>query len=54
VKIEDKRAAESLIRLLEKMRETGRLQGRIEITVNEGNAMSARIVKVSESECLQG
>jgi hypothetical protein len=51
--LSDKRAAAALIRLLGKMRETGRTKGRIEVTVDEGQAQQLRIVKISECEVLQ-
>jgi len=48
--IQDKEAGEALASLLEKMRQTGRLQGRIEITVDGGRASKLRIVELQESQ----
>jgi hypothetical protein len=49
----DKKAAEALVRLLGKMRETGRNQGRIEVTIDQGEARTLRIVTISDGEILQ-
>jgi hypothetical protein len=50
VTLADRLAADALVRLLEKMRETGRSQGRIEVTVDAGRAQALRIVRIAESE----
>jgi hypothetical protein len=51
--LEDQKAADSLVRLLETMRRTKRPQGRIEVIVDGGQARELRIIKISESERLQ-
>lgn len=48
--LSDQSALDAVARLLERMRETGRMQGRIEVIVDGGQAREARIVKIGESE----
>jgi hypothetical protein len=51
--IEDKRATDALVFLLETMRKTKRPQGRIEIIVDGGQIRELRIVKISDSVCVK-
>jgi hypothetical protein len=52
-KLSDKEAADTLLFLLEAMRETNRPQGRIEIIVDGGRVRMLRIVRISDSVCVK-
>lgn len=48
--LSDRLAADALVAMLEKMRATGRMQGRIEVVIDAGQARALRIVRIAESE----
>jgi len=51
--VEDQRAADAVLRLLETLRKTGSKCGRVEVLVENGKPTTVRIVKASESVALQ-
>lgn len=53
VTIEDQRAANAVLQLLESMRETGRSCGRVEVLVENNYPTQVRIVSAGESVQVQ-
>lgn len=51
--VEDRRAADAVLKLLEAMRDTGRKCGRVEVLVENGQPTVVRVVKAGESVQLQ-